>query len=99
MHDCQPTYSTIFGGGGGGKGSSACIYMNISHLSNLNINFWMEKKCKLVHNLVDCNMSCGKMYVVDLAIVAFLKIFIQKLNLPFMFKDKPFISYSLSIVV
>jgi hypothetical protein len=43
-------------------------------------------------------MSCGKMYVVDPAIDAFLKIFIQKLILPFMFKGKPFISYSLSII-
>jgi hypothetical protein len=48
----------------------------------LNINCWMEKKCKLVHNLVECNMSCGKMYVVDPTMVAFLKIFIQKLKLP-----------------
>jgi hypothetical protein len=39
------------------------------------------------------------MYVVDPSIVAFLKIFLQKLKLPFIFKDKPFISYSLSIVV
>jgi hypothetical protein len=59
----------------------------------------MEKKSKLVLNLVEWNMSCGKMYVVDPTIVAFLKIFIQKLKLPFMFKHKPFISYSLSIVV
>jgi hypothetical protein len=31
----------------------------------LNINCWMEKKCKLVHSLVECNMNCGNMYVVD----------------------------------
>ncbi len=62
------------------------------------MNCWMEKKCKLVHNLVECNMSCGKMYVVDPTIVAFLKIFILKLKLPCMFKNKPFISYSLSII-
>jgi hypothetical protein len=59
----------------------------------------MEKKCNLVHNLVECNMSCGKMYVVDPAIIAFKQNFIQKLKLPFMFKEKPFISYSLSIAV
>jgi hypothetical protein len=43
-------------------------------------------------------MSCGKMYVADPTIVAFLKIFIQKLKLPFKFKHEPFDSYSLSIV-
>jgi hypothetical protein len=59
----------------------------------------MEKTCKLVHNLLEWNMNCGKMYVVDPTIVAFLKIFIQKLKPPFMFKHKPFISYSLSTVV
>jgi len=43
-------------------------------------------------------MSCGKMYVVYPTIIAFLKKFIQKLKLPFMFNEKPFISYSLSII-
>jgi hypothetical protein len=87
------------GGGVLGRGSSTCICMNFPIDQILNINFWIEKKCKLVHNLVDWNMSCGKMYVVDPTIVAFLKKFIQKLKLPFMFKHKPFISYSLSIFV
>jgi hypothetical protein len=39
------------------------------------------------------------MYVMDPTIVAFLKIFIQKLKVLFMLKHKPFIAYSLSIVV
>jgi hypothetical protein len=56
------------------------------------------KKYKLVHNLFECNISCEKIYVVDPTIVVSLKIFIQKLKLPFMLKNKPFISYSLSIV-
>jgi hypothetical protein len=41
-------------------------------------------------------MSCGKMYYVDLAIDA-LKFSFK--NRPFMFKGKPYISYSLSIIV
>jgi hypothetical protein len=72
--------------------------MNISHLSNFKYYFLDGEKCKLVHSLFECNMSCGKMYVMDPTIVAFLKKFIKNLKLPFMFKDKPFISYSLSII-
>jgi Na+-translocating ferredoxin:NAD+ oxidoreductase RnfE subunit len=37
--------------------------------------------------------------VVHPTLIVFLKIFIQKLKLPFMLKEKPFISYSLSIVI
>jgi hypothetical protein len=100
MHDCQPPTPQVLGVEMGGKKKFyLCLYEYLPFIKFLNINFWMEKKCKLVHNLVECNMSCGKMYVVDPTIVSFLKFFIQKLKLPFIFKDKPFISYSLSIGV
>jgi hypothetical protein len=72
--------------------------MNISHLSNFKYELLDGKKMQIGTYLVKCNMNCGKMYVVDPTIVVFLTIFIQKLKLPFMFKDKPFISYSFSII-
>jgi hypothetical protein len=58
----------------------------------------MEKKCKFVHNIVECTMNFGNIYAMHPTLIAFLKIFIQNLKLPFMLKEKPFISYSFSIV-